>query len=79
MRAELELRRALERAPLVERTGPLHRLARLGYLLDRLLRTRTLGALDAIGSLREGGRFNLKARFEVACGPDRFRGEQLGP
>jgi hypothetical protein len=40
-------------------------VCRLPYLLEPLRRQRILGALDAIGSTRTGGRFNGKGRFEV--------------
>lgn len=65
MRPEPELRQALTVLPLVEVSGPFHRVAKLAYVLEPLRRRRTLGALDAMGSKLVGGRFNVKGRFEV--------------
>ncbi len=65
MHDEQALREALAWVPLVEQSGAFHRVVKLEYLLDCLRKTRRLGLLGAIASLRVGGRFNPKGRFEV--------------
>ena len=65
MHDEQALRAALASVPLIEKSGAFHRVVKLEYLLDQLRKNRRLDILEAIGSLRIGGRFNPKGHYEV--------------